>query len=389
MWRSMFLATAGLATAATALADDAVSLSAALAGRSAHPLELAARAQLAAAGRVLVGAQWNPHGASVSLAGGVRRDDLGDRAADVAVEVDVPILLASRERRDLEAALDRAGEVLEAGAAALADLEVEQAYIEAWRDQQQVGVRIEAVRLLERWLAIAELRVEAGAEAPFQLVVARAELERAHLELAETRARAVASLGRLESLAPAIGRSTVLADPGAAVVDHTSAGLGVVAAAATVGVELLNAMDLVALRSDAARWGLTAGVATEGEEDVARLGLTYRVPRRGESAAQLAETESGIDHRRRELEVQLAALETRLASARSVLAGSVEGLEAGHLEGALRALEVLVEEGKAGLGEVLAERRGLIEARAIGVDRRATVALAAAQVRALTRGMSR
>jgi hypothetical protein len=156
-----------------------------------------------------------------------------------------------------------------------------------------------------------------------------------------------------------------------------------------VGVELLNAMDLVALRSDAARWGLTAGVATEGEEDVARLGLTYRVPRRGETAAQLAETESGIDHRRRELEVQLAALETRLASARSVLAGSVEGLEAGHLEGALRALEVLVEEGKAGLGEVLAERRGLIEARGIGVDRRATVALAAAQVRALTRGMSR
>lgn len=389
MWKIASVATTGLVFASTAVASDPIRLPEVRAARRLHPLELAAKMEVAAAGRVLVGAQWNPLGASVSLAGGVRRDDLGERAADVAVEIDVPILLASRERRDLEAALGRAENVLGAGATVLADLEVEQAYVEAWRDQQRVAVQLEAVRLLERWLAIAERRVEAGAEAPFRVVVARGELERAQLELIQARARAIESRGRLESLVPLVGGSAVLADPGPAKLDGESEELGLVAVAAATSVELLNAMDLVGLRSDAARWGLNAELAAEGQEDVARLGVTYRIPRPGESTMRETMIKGGIAHRQRELEARLAAYATRLAVARSVLDMPAEQLEAAQLEAGLRALEALVEEGKAGLGEVLVERRSLIEARSTSVDRRAAEALAVAEIRALTRRTSR
>jgi outer membrane protein TolC len=360
----------------------------AVASRFPHPAELEVAEGLAAAERRLAGARGLLfQGATVSAATGPRRSDEAGRSNDLSLGVDLPLLFARDDQRAAVAALEAATPVLSRAARAEADLDVELAYLAAWRDAEEVDLRERELALVGEWLAVVERRVEAGAEPPFRTTVALGERERVATQRDLAGTRALASRLALDALSPLPGDELKWIAPAVDRLADPGSGLGV--ELQRRAIELWTDLELAVAgldsKVDTARWAVTSELAREGEEEVALVGLTYRIAPRRErptSEAALLAARDAVSRRRA---IEIANLEGRIAAARRALEAPPSTLSETEIERAFRALAALVAEGKERPTEVLAERRALVDARIAQLDRLYARAVASAELRTLTR----
>lgn len=359
------------------------------AARKRHPAELEAEARIATSLRRLAGSQGVLlGGATLSAAAGPRRGEGGDASTDVALGLDLPLLFAREEQRALAAAIEAAAPVLRSAARATAELELELAYLDAWRDAELAALRETELGIVFAWLAAVERRVEAGAEAPYEAVAVAGEVTRATLERDAARAAAIASHASLAARVELPLEGRALAGPGAAPPAPPPAeGDGALRLAIRLGAELVAAEARLEAASGVARWSLATELAREGEEEVARLGLAYRIAPRGERPRAEAESAATAAALERRSSVERAALEARAAAAASRLAAPASSFGSETVARALAALEARIVEGKERPSAVLPQRRALVDAEVAAIEGRHARAAARAELVSLTRGV--
>lgn len=378
------LAWSGAAAGGAGASGVPLELAGVAAARRPHPAELEVDARLAAARRALArsaGALLD--GAVLSVAAGPRRLEGGERESDLAVGVELPLAFARPEQRELAAALDAAEPWLKGAAEVEARRELTGAFVELWRAQERFELRREELATVDRWLEATRRRVEAGADASYEAALVAGERERAALEL--ERAREAAAMARAGLTAQAVLPEGELrpAPPPESSARVDCAGEGILAGAARTGAALAAAEAGLDRRADGARWALAGDLAREGDEEVARVGLAYRIAPRGEGAALDETRAAAAAAARRAAELAVAALDGRRAAARARLAAPPPPDASGEVAAALAALDARLAEGKSRPSEALPLRRQLLAAREAALDARAERALAAAELAAL------
>ena len=196
------------------------------------------------------------------------------------------------------------------------------------------------------------------AEAGLARVALAEAREREQVTWSELAARAEVGSDPVQLAAPAAAPAGSAAGASTDVDRSTLA--RAIQARATLASALLN-LDAARGRS---RWSLVATAAQEGEEDVARLGVGYRLPLSGQKEARTSALEAAIAEQLRSAELERARLEGRLRGARARAAGLASGARSspGEIEGALAALETRVTVGRDRLSTVLPLRRRLVGA---------------------------
>jgi hypothetical protein len=379
-----------VSTSASGASSPTAPLEQALAARHIHPAELQAEARLAEARQQLARSSGLLlGGATISLATGPRRTGgpSGDESStDVAAGIDLPLLFARDEQRALAAAIDAATSPMRSAARATAELELELAYLAAWRDGAEAAFRDRELGLVDEWLAATRRRVEAGADPPYEATVAAGERQRVAVERDVARARSAESRLALAALCnlPAGELSLVApADSDADAIPGSVAG-GARRLAVERAAELEIAGAALATAAESARWSLASQLAREGDEEIARLGLAYRIAPRGQRRSAAEELAAATRAIRRRAELESASVDERFAAARSLLAGSRASVDEADLSHAFEALATRVAEGKERPGAVLAQRRALVDAQIALLESRHARAAAAAELRALT-----
>jgi hypothetical protein len=378
----MLLAVAAPAAAAEWTLDSVVAAAKPSAER------LAAERFLSAAARELsLSRGFALEAASLSVEAGPRRAPDRD-GSDIAVGLELP-LAGDRSQRELANELYRQAERLLPAAADLeARLALELAYVDAWEATRGLALARRQAEGAERWLAVVQARVEAGAEAPYETALVASELALARLSLAGARERGQLAWSELLARASLPERPVALADPALATsADRETPGAGpkALAEAARIRSQLSRALlDLELARSES-RWSLLAAVAQEGEEDVARLGVGVRLPVAGQIAARSTARDAARSEEERAADVERQRLSGRLQGALE----SAAELErspapaAEEVEGALAALEARVTAGRERPSSVLPLRRQLLDALITGLAARAARARALFQIEAL------
>lgn len=339
-----------------------------------------AEAQRAAAG----GGTRSAEGPTTSVAAGPRDAPEG-READIALEVELPLLAARGERQALAQVLPEDAAAMLASARALADAELADAFVAAWLAQAVAALRAEDVAAVETWLAAATRRAEAGADPPFEPTLVAGERDRALVEQIEARREVELAWGELQALSDVPPRPAAIDLAGLPGTER-AAGTPAPVAATNVraGIEARRRVSVALARASAAsassRWGVAGVVAREGDERLAHVGVAYRLPLRGERSAIAAEQAAAEAQASRDGELRLTEIEARLAAATSTLASATPMLDAAELDRAQSALVVRVEEGKERPSEVLPLRRQLLEARVAALRARAARLAAAAQL---------
>ncbi len=393
------LAVLALVVALAAELPPAVTLSDLLARARPSPELLQAEARIAELERALAETAGRlREGPTVALAAGPRRAE-GSTEPDLGLDLELPLFSGGGTRERLASLLQASSAAWRAEARALAEARLRSAYLAAWAAERRLALRRDELATAERLLGVARRRVEAGAEPPYQSVLAAADHAVAGMAVAEAegeRARAWAEIAVLAEP----GTEGALADPepdrdGARPVPSDSAGLdatglrerlaaGALRAAAVARGEVAEALARLGAARDDSRWSLASGVAREADERVARVGVAYRFARRGEREALVRATEAAAHAARREAEVESAGLAARLDAAlgrRRALAASPAPVAT---EPALAALELRLTEGKSSLSEVLLLRRQLVAAREATLDRRLALHQVDAEILLLT-----
>jgi hypothetical protein len=377
------LAFLGGATAATA---QTVTLESLRSARLAHPAELDAERRIDEARRALArSAGLLRDGATIGLVSGPRQSDSEGTSTDVALGVELPILFARPEQRQLAEALERAAPLLRQAARVEAELDLEVAFLDAWAAAEEARLRAAEVRAAGDWLAATRSRVENGAAPPYETTLVAGELQRAALELERARAAGLRARAELAAKAPSLAADGALAPPpDPAPIADRAPSVGVLLQAPAARAALGTAIAALSARAETAHWGLSADVAREGRDRLARVGLAYRFPPSGEAAAVAAERESASQAARRAAELEQAQWASRLAAARAVLSAPFDALTSDDIERAERALLLRVTEGKDRPSEILPLRRSLLEAQLAILAARRSRAQAAADTHALT-----
>jgi len=358
------------------------------AARRPHPAELEADARLAAARRALArsaGALLG--GAVLSVAAGPRRVDGGESESDLAVGVELPLSFARPEQRELASALAAAEPWLKGAAEVEARRDLSGAFVELWRAQERVELRREELATVDRWLESVRRRVEAGADAAYEAALVAGERARAALELERAEEAAATARAGLIALAHLPAGELLLAPPPEPSASADCAGEGILAGAARTGAVLAAAEAGLDRRAESSRWALAGDLAREGDEEVARVGLAYRIAPRGERAALEEVRAAAAATALRSAERTLAALGGRRNAALARLAAPPPPDASGEVTAALAALAARLAEGKSRPSEVLPLRRQLLAAREAALDARAERALAAAELAALCAGL--
>jgi hypothetical protein len=373
--------------AVLATAEPTITLDRVIAQRRAGPAELRAEVELGDAHRAVHEAASRQREAPVlGLEVGPRRSaDLTD--ADVAVDLEVALLRRGGERQQLLDALSAAASAVRAAARAATSRVVRDAYVDAWAAAERVRLRERDAALVERWLALARQRVEAGADPPFEAEIVAAQLQGARLGLAQARAEALGSWEALRAWAPLPEAPATLAEPPAPassspapVVAKATAGFAAVHARAQLEASLLR---LGAAR-DRSRWSLSSSLGREGDEDVAHVGLALRLPRAGEEQAIAVAIDAEVRAVEREAEVETSGLAARAAAAAALLQELAAPSQGPDFEAILRALEARLAEGKDRPIEALPLRREILIQLEAALDRRIAVYRAAAVLAELT-----
>jgi hypothetical protein len=332
---------------------------------------LAAAAQAAVGGSSLLG-----DGITTGVTTGPRHREGAGTSSDLAFSAELPLRSDRSERAALGDALGGLAEALRLADSDVASAELARAFVDAWLAQELVMLREQDLTLVESWLGTARRRVEAGADPPFEATLVAGEHDRALVELMAARRQVESSWGELVARAelPPRPRPLSLAGlPGAdafaavPVADPSPRLVGGLAARRALGVQLAR-VDAGAARS---RWALAGEAAREGDERLARVGVAYRFPLRGESSAigaavQVAQIRADRDAARRR-----AAIQASLAAASAAKGSPPATLDDAELERAQAALTARLEEGKERASEVLPLRRQLVEARVAALAARA------------------
>ncbi|MDX1998358.1 MAG: hypothetical protein SF066_11615, partial [Thermoanaerobaculia bacterium] len=283
-------------------------------------------------------------------------------------------------RRDLPAAAELATR-----------LALELAYVDAWEAAAALDLAGREVAAVAAWLETTAARVAAGAEAPYETTLVAAELQASHLALGAARERHRVTWAELRALADVAGEPQALSEP----MEPADLGaLGVEASlfarALRAGVALERSLAALAAARAGSRWSVLGSLGREGEEEVARVGLGFRVPIPGQAQARQEALAAEIAAAERSTELELARLAARWAGARERRAAVEASLlhAPAEVEGALAALDARVAAGKDRPSQVLPLRRQLMGALSTALAARAARLRAGFEVAALTREVS-
>lgn len=311
---------------------------------------------------------------------GWRRQEGGGDAADVALELSLPLASkAARESREaLAASLAQNRELLGRAARRGDRQELVEAYLALWGAQQRLARRRAETRLLEDFALLLERRIEAGAAAAFEAGLAAAELAAARGLAADAAAEERASWARVLGLAdlppepiPTLKRPSFA---GAAAAARPDEGLPAAGVAAETGLAAARAG--FEFERELSRAALGASLAREGDEEVVLFGFSWRPPRAGERAARerqaelaAARRETESRRRRAELAARAERSQARLALiAATGEANPADSAQTGPGDAVWRAAELRVREGKDSPGAALSLRRTLIAAQLTAIE---------------------
>ncbi len=364
--------------------------------------ELAVSSDLAAARRELGATSARfASGPTLGVETGPRRTN-GSTDADLAIDLDLPLLGKANGREAAIAALEGAGVRLPAAARLETRGRIASAFVAAWAAEREALLRGEDVATVERWLQIARRRLEQGAEAAFEVDLVAFDLEQARAARAEALAARAAAWGQLAvwvepplAQLPEVGSGEGIAEPSPPSLP-SDADLGTRFGSSPLGLALASRRDLAValarfdLGRSQSRWALRSSLAREAEESVARFGLAYRFPLSAERPAAEQALAASIAAAERQADQSLAELRSRFVSARTrVLALSpaetpaVDSTEPSP-ERTLAAIELRLTEGKARPSEALLLRRSVIAAELARIQRRAAFFTASWELATLT-----
>lgn len=390
-----------LAVAAPAAANE-LTLEGVLAAAQPSVERLAAESFLAAAARELSQSRGIALGGVAVTAEAGPRSSPEASSTDFSVGFELPLAgdpSASAAARDLFA---ETKPVLLAAAELEAGLELRLAYVDAWEATEALELARRQAASAESWLEVVEARVAAGAEAPYETSLVGAEVGLARLAVAEARAREQLAWSELQARAAVGAVPRRLAEPRPATPsagdeaggenDRSRLFEGTLLARA---VELRSALTLALVNLDvargASRWSLLATAAQEGEEDVARLGVGYRLPLAGQDAARATARDAALAEQKRSAELERMRLDARLRGAeeRAEALAETDIVSIKEVEDALLALEARVTAGRDRPSTVLPLRRQLIGALQTGLAARADRARANFLIETLKAEISR
>lgn len=334
-------------------------------------------------------------GPTVELGAGSRRA-VGSNSGDLDVSVDIPLLARAGSRNELAQALDSAAPALRAFAEAQARAAAATAYVDAWEAQRLEALRKEALALHDHWLRVAQERAAAGSLAGYEVSLLRAERATTAGLLTE----AVASTGRAWAVLAAMfevdtSDASALptlspAAPASSAASREARSRSSLALEAVHGrAALERALAGLTNARERSRWSLRPGWAQEGDEDVARLGVSWRLPRTGESASSDRRTDSLTRRIERQAELDAASIGARRQAAGLLAETLVDQGAADDLRAAGAAIEARWMEGKSGLAEILPLRRQLLASAEAELGRRAVRARAEIEWHLLTQEMER
>ena len=285
--------------------------------------------------------------------------------------------------------------MLPAAAELEAGLALRLAYVDAWEATEGLVLARRQATSAADWLGVVEARVFAGAEAPYETSLVVAEVGLARLALAEASVQEQIAWSELEARAAVGAIPKRLADPLSATpgLDAEGAGNGVErvlpVSTLTRASELRSSLRQALIRLDdargASRWLFLATAGQEGEEEVARLGLGYRLPFAGQNAARVTARDAALAEERRGAELERARLEGRLRGAEArlaALAGTCDPLPAGDRRGPRRPRSAGTT-GRDRPSAVLPLRRQLVGALLTELAARAAQARAVFQIQTL------
>jgi hypothetical protein len=312
---------------------------------------------------------------------------------DQTVEIDAPLMLNRGPARRLASQLGAAAPLMQGAADVESRLEIHKAFLDAWAAERIEAISAEDNLLVREWLAIAKARSESGADPAFQLDLVKGELHKSHLDTEEAkraRVQAWASLVALSDLpkapqqleyrqggaAGAMGRDVAESET------RYRNGLLRRAATAKQGLEA-GQINLQATQSNS-RFSLSGSYANEINEHVAKIGVSYRLPRLGEVSAIKAERRAQLDASARDLELALAELDLRFASAMQTIESNKDYPKAPDTAASLEALTLRLREGKDRPSEAIPVRRQFLEIRIRELQRVHALCLAQAELSALT-----
>jgi Outer membrane efflux protein len=373
-------------TAAPIRAGQALTFEQIAALRRPHPQEVEAEVLLAeAAGAAVGGGSFVRDAPTGALKAGPRRPEQGGTESDLALELDLPLLTDRTLRSDLAGGLDAARDAMRDAGTAVALADLAAAYAQAWRAQAELELREQDLSVTQAWRTAVERRVEAGADPPYESILAAGEHDRALLDLLESRREVELAWGELARLADLDAEASPLdltSLPGVQQrASHPTEGVGNVALS---GIEARRELMLQVARARSAaassRWAIAGDIGREGEEEIAHLGLAYRFPFGGERAAIASVRATAEAAAAAEAAEAAGDLRARLAAAAVVLGSAPSTLAPADYEGALRALESRLAEGKERASQVLPLRRQLLEAMLAATGARAARAQAAAEL---------
>lgn len=386
----MYVLFAGVVAAVAATAPPStvqLSFEEILARRVPGQEQLSLASELANARRaVSASGKFLAEGPTLAVAGGARRAEATQ--GDVVLDLDLPLLARRGTRAELESALVRAESLLPEAVRLEAEAVLFGLVLDAWAAQERTTLRQDDLELIERWLEIARARADAGAMPQFEIDLVESEVGRARTLLAQASWQRRLAWGDLRSRAEVPAEPVWLQLPPLAATrppEQTRAQFaeGTLRSAPAVRAALSAALLRLQTAQDASRWSLRPSLAREGDEQVARLGLAWRMPRGGEIQALDSATDSEIARLDREARSALVLLETRFENAVMAQAELTRITEFDSRR-ALTALEARLREGKAQLFEVLSIRRQLLATREAEFERLASVARAARDIHYLT-----
>lgn len=330
-------------------------------------------------------------GPTLSVAGGPRRSPEGDDS-DLALGIDLPLGADRSERAAALATFESAEKLLPAAAAIEAELALRLAYVDAWSAAERTTLAERDVETAERWLTAVRRRVDAGADPPYEAVLVEAELAAARLSWSEARQERVLAWGALAARTEVDAMPSPLVEPdvpaGAPPPAETArSSEAVVGRAITARVDLERALVALEAARAASRFSLAGEVEREGEEEVAHVGLAYRLPLGGERAARARALDAAVARVDREAEIERAALAARVSAAaeRAAASGLGPDLAPETIARALAALDARLAAGKERPSEILPARRQLFDAAATALAVRAARLRVAYELDALTR----
>ncbi len=360
----------------------------------ASPEQYRTEALLAERRRALAGTRgFMREGPSLAVSTGPRANPLAPATTDRTVDVDLPLFLAGGTRRRLEQAVEKADPALRETARVEARLRLRRAYLEAWLSERLLALRESDLQTVQAWLKAAQARLEAGADAAFQVSLVEGEDLKARLELDEARRQRTLAWAGLRALAEVPAEPASLAGPGEAALpsmENLPARFeqGALRRALQTRLEL----EQRALRHQEAlatsRWSLRGSYGREGEDRIAKVGLAYRFSRPGEGRAIRQEAEANGQATQRELEIALLELEGRFQSALTLAQAAAPAAPFAAFDAALRAVSLRLSEGKERPSEALPIRRQLLEAQIAGLRRIQAAHLLCAELQALTTGVN-